>query len=101
MKHEHFTGRLNSRLILFFFAFILPFLMRAQSQRTITLDQAIQMGIDASNQLKISQGKLDYAQAKHDEIFDLQYPSAKLTAAYSRLSDVPEFQVLFPGATEP
>ncbi|HYV92710.1 MAG TPA: TolC family protein [Chitinophagales bacterium] len=101
MKHEYFAVRLNNRLLLFLFATILPFVSQAQTQRKITLAEAINMGITASNQLKISQGKLDYAQAKHDETFDLQYPSAKLTAGYSRLSDVPEFQVLFPGATEP
>ncbi|MEO5674400.1 MAG: TolC family protein [Chitinophagales bacterium] len=73
----------------------------AQSKLTITLDEAIKMGIEASNQMKIARGKYDYARSKHSETYDLQYPSAKLSAGYSRLSPVPEFRVLFPGASEP
>src|SRR6266513_540847 len=101
MKQKRFVKKLNNCLLLLVLVTAVSFTSSAQNQQTITLDQAVQMGIAASNQLKNSQGKFDYAQSKYHETYDQQYPSAKLSAAYSRLSDVPEFQVLFPGAAEP
>lgn len=101
MKQNQFVKKLNTCLSLLVFAATVPFTSTAQNQQTITLDQAIQMGIASSNKLKNSQGVLDYAESKHHETYDLQYPVTKLSATYSRLSDVPEFSVLFPGASEP
>ena len=101
MKQKQFVRKLNTCLSLLMLVSGFPFTGAAQNQQTITLEQAIQMGLAASNQLKNSQGKFDYAESKYHQTYDLQYPSAKLSAAYSRLSDVPEFKVLFPGASEP
>ena len=71
----------------------------AQVQQVITLDQAIQMGMDYSHQLEASRGKYEYTKAKHDQTYDLGYPVSFLSANYSRLSDVPEFTL--PGSEEP
>jgi outer membrane protein len=99
MKHNGFIKSLNVCLMLLMsFG---PVISYAQSNQVITLQQALQMGMETSYQLRISKSKFDYAKSKHDETYDLQYPSAKLSAGYSRLSDVPEFQIVLPGSTEP
>ena len=63
--------------------------------RTITLDEAVQMGIQNSKQLKRSQYKIDEALARFDQAKDLRLPDAKVSFQYlhalmmSRLISIP------------
>jgi outer membrane protein len=63
--------------------------------RTLTLDEAVQMGIQNSKQLKRSQYKIDEALARFDQARDLRLPDAKVSFQYlhalmlSRLINIP------------
>jgi outer membrane protein TolC len=59
------------------------FTTTAQMQtRTLTLDEAVQLGIQNSKQLKRSQYKIDEALARVDQAKDLRLPSAKVSFQY-------------------
>jgi outer membrane protein len=70
------------------------FIAEAQP-RTLTLDEAVQMGIQNSKQLKRSQYKIDEAMARFDQARDLRLPDAKVSFQYlhalmmSRLISIP------------
>lgn len=94
------TNKINYCKILFFA--LLPFSLFAQSgNTTLTLNQLIQLGIDSSKSLRISDAKLKFAQAKYDQAYDAALPSVRLNANYTRLSDIEEPKFLFPGSTTP
>jgi len=63
--------------------------------RTLTLDEAVQMGIQNSKQLKRSQYKIDEALSRLDQAKDLRLPDAKVSFQYlhalmmSRLISIP------------
>src|SRR5689334_17222369 len=71
------------------------------SVMTLSLAQALQMGIDSSKSLKISNSRMQLAEAKYNQAVDATIPSVRLNAGYTRLSDIEEPKFLFPGATEP
>lgn len=73
-------------------------LLQAQSVQKISLDQAIEMGMAHSQQLKISGGKLDAATAKMRQAKATLVPNVSLSSNYSRLStNVTPFVVNFGG----
>jgi hypothetical protein len=82
---------------LFIFCFVVlincPLIVSSQNSQSLTLDQALQLGMEASKQLMISGSKLQFAKAKHDQTFDLQFPSTKLSSSYYRMSEVPDFEI--------
>jgi len=63
--------------------------------RTLSLDEAVQLGIQNSKQLKRSQYKIDEALARLDQARDLRLPDAKVSFQYlhalmmSRLINIP------------
>jgi outer membrane protein len=65
--------------------------------RNLTLDEAVQLGIQNSKQLKRSQNKIDVAMARLDQAKDLSLPSAKVNFQYlhalmlSRVIQIPGF----------
>lgn len=69
--------------------------------QVLTLDQAIKQGVDNNRQLKISSYKIALAETKYKEAVDLTLPSLKASAGYTRLSDVDQPKIQFPGAPEP
>lgn len=73
----------------------------SSSAQVITLDQAIKQGVENNRQLKISSYRVALAETKYKEAVDLTLPSLKASAAYTRLSDVDEPKIQFPGAPEP
>ena len=94
------TKKINYSKILFFV--LLPFSLFAQSSNTtLTLNQLIQLGLDSSKSLRISDARLKFAQAKYDQAYDAALPSVRLNANYTRLSDIEEPKFLFPGASTP
>lgn len=72
----------------------------SQPAPVLTLEQAVQLGLQNSRQLQITQAKAAAADAKYKETLDLAYPLVNLGAGYSRLSEVPPYLIQFPGETE-
>lgn len=68
----------------------------AQQKLTLTVDQAIETGLENSKALHTSHFKLDAADAKASEVRTLGLPSLKFNGAYTRLSDVPPQAVILP-----
>src|SRR5215831_1578501 len=58
----------------------------AQEKRPITLNEAIDLGIKNSKQLKTSQAKIEEATAALKEAINAQLPDAKLSGSYLWLS---------------
>lgn len=68
----------------------------AQQKLSLTVDQAVQTGLENSKMLKVSQFKVVAAEAKTSETGALGLPSVKLNAAYTKLSTVDPFTLNFP-----
>jgi len=68
----------------------------AQQKLSLTVDQAVQTGLENSKMLKASQFKVVAAEAKTSETNALGLPSLKLNAAYTRLSDIPSSTLTTP-----
>jgi outer membrane protein TolC len=56
---------------------------RAQEKRSLTLPEAIRLGLASSKTLKLSQAKIDEATAQFDQLKDQNLPSGKASYAYS------------------
>ena len=74
--------------------------VRAQSPRTITLEEAVKLGIDNSKQLRQSKNKIDEALARLDQTKDLRLPSAKVSFQYLHALMLAR-TVSIPGFTQP
>ena len=80
---------------------VIPFIGKSQTIRTITLDEAVKLGLEHSQQLKISNAKRTIATAKKEQFWSTQIPAVSLVSGYSRLSDnVAPFKLQFPGTSE-
>ena len=74
----------------------------AEQKLSLTLDEAIQIGLDKSKGIHASLMKVQYADSKSSEANAQLLPSVKFNGAYSRLSDIPPAQVsLYPLIPEP
>jgi outer membrane protein len=72
-----------------------------QTQK-LTLQESIELGLQNSKDLKISQSKLKSSDAKVSEVNSMFLPQLKLMANYTRLSDnVPPFEVTTPFSPVP
>ena len=76
-------------LILLGFANLFP-------QHKFTLEESLQLGLKNSKNLKISQSKLLGSEAKISETTSQLLPRLSFNASYTRLSDVPPFEVTLP-----
>lgn len=77
------------------------FTAKSQTTKTLTLDEAVRLGIEASQQLKISGARLDVTKAKTLQYWNALLPNVSLNSAYARVSDnITLFSAKFPGATE-
>ncbi|MGZ3879334.1 MAG: TolC family protein [Mucilaginibacter sp.] len=71
----------------FAIAIIVPVLMVSTvsaQDKTLTLDEAIKLGIQNSKVLKLSQAKIDQAVSKYNQAKDEALPSGKASFAYNR-----------------
>lgn len=68
----------------------------AQTKKSLTLDEAIQIGLEKSKSLHASRMKVESAVAKVSEAHAYELPILKFGASYSRLSEVPPFTVSLP-----
>ncbi|PUZ19774.1 Outer membrane protein TolC [Chitinophaga costaii] len=59
----------------------------AQTARKLTLDEAIQLGLQNSKQLKLNQAQIDEATASLREAKDDRLPDLKLSGSYLRLNN--------------
>jgi outer membrane protein len=81
---------MRKRLIQLFIAMaILACTVQAQQKLSLTIEQAIQTGLENSKALRTSQFKVTAADAKASETNTLGLPSMKFNGTYTRLSDVP------------
>lgn len=68
----------------------------AADKRTLTLDECVGLAIENSKALHASSLRVESAQAKTKEINAARLPSFRLGASYTRLSEVPPFEVTLP-----
>ena len=67
--------------------------MSAQQKLSLSLDEAIQIGLEKSKGIHASLMKVQYADSKSSEANATLLPSVKFSGAYARLSDLPPAQV--------
>lgn len=75
----------NSVIAIFFFIGIAN--VNAQEKKQLTLDEAVQMGIQNSKNLKIDAAKIEEATADLLEAKNKQLPDLKLSGSYMRLTN--------------
>ncbi|MGO9482391.1 MAG: TolC family protein [Candidatus Kryptoniota bacterium] len=66
------------------------------AQAPLTLQDAIQIGLNNSKSLKISELNVDAAQEKHTEINANRWASLSFKGGYTRLSEIPSFDLDIP-----
>ncbi|HTR80382.1 MAG TPA: TolC family protein [Bacteroidota bacterium] len=75
---------------------------RGEEKMSLTLDQAIQIGLEKSKSIHASLMSVQYADSRSSEANALMLPSVKFSGAYARLSDIPPTQVsLYPLIPDP
>ena len=84
-----------------FIVIILFVYSTAFSQKTHTLKELLETGFQNSKDLKISNSKVLSSSAKIDEIISQFFPQLTFNAGYTRLSDVPAFEVSIPNIPQP
>ncbi len=75
--------------------------VEAQQKLTLTIDQAVQIGLENSKALRTSKFRVDAADAKASEMNTLRLPAFKFSGTYTRLSDLPPSVVTFMGQSIP
>ena len=86
--------RLISLITILYIAVSLP-------QQKLTLNESVHIGLQNSKNLKISKSKLFGSDAKITETTSYLLPKLSLNAGYTRLSDVPPFEVKLPVFPQP
>ncbi|MGE5498616.1 MAG: TolC family protein [Syntrophothermus sp.] len=76
-------------------AILLTSAVFAQAQK-FTLRQSVELGLKNSKDIRISQSKLTAAEARSQEAGSQLLPQLKMGASYTRLSNVPPFEVKIP-----
>ena len=91
-------SNLKLKLVLIFtFVLIMSAQTFAQEKLSLTIEHAIETGLQNSKSLHASLMKVKSAEAKVKEINAMRLPSLKLSAGYRRLSEVDPFTVTVPG----
>lgn len=65
-------------------------------EKIYTLEESLEIGLKNSKELKISQSKVISSDAKITQVGSQMLPRLSFTAGYTRLSDVPPFEVSVP-----
>jgi outer membrane protein len=73
-------------IIVFTIAFVSPLLLRAQDTRQLSLQEAVDLGIKNSKQLKASGARIDQADAALQQAKDNRLPNASISGSYLRLA---------------
>src|SRR5712692_2542989 len=73
-----------------------PVISRAQEKMSVTIDQAIEIGLENSKGLHASAMRVQAAESRSGEVQASQLPALKASGSYNRLSDIPSFQATIP-----
>lgn len=89
----------SNRNVIFWITILLLFNFKiyAQEKLSLTVEQAIEIGLQNSKLLHSSLMKVKSAEAKAREVNAMRLPSLKLSAGYRRLSSIDPFSVTIPG----
>lgn len=68
----------------------------AQAQQSLTVEQAVQIGLENSKMLRQSASRVLYADAKSAEVNASSLPSIRAAGVYTRLSDIAPFAITLP-----
>jgi len=79
---------------------VMPFTALAQ-KRPLSLEEALAAGLEASPGLHASRMRLESSAARSKEIEAARLPSVKFGGGYTRLSEVPPFEVTLPISPNP
>lgn len=89
---------MQNKLIILLTGLLLPFFtVLGANKISLTIDEAVRLGLQHSKNLKIANSKVKLFSAKSDEADAQLLPSFKLTSGYTRLSEVQPFTVSFQG----
>lgn len=91
---------MRKRALILLFLALVPLAARAQ-RRPLSLDEAVAAGLEASPALHASRMKAESSAAKARELAAARLPSFRLGAGYTRLSEVPPFEVTLPVSPNP
>ncbi|HNP47438.1 MAG TPA: TolC family protein [Bacteroidia bacterium] len=92
---------IKNRSLIFVYLFLLTaYHAGAQTTLPLSLQDAIAKGTEASKSMKASDARVQIAKAKYSEAIDGALPSVKLSAGYTRLSDIEQPKIKFPGTSE-
>jgi len=91
---------MKSRVLPYALAAFLAVPAHAQQSQTLslTVEQAVQIGLENSKMLRQSAGKVQYADARAAEANASALPSIKANGIYTHVSNVPPFSFEFPPA---
>ena len=91
---------MKPKILAFCMIFLLvPVAGPAQQKLALTIERAIQTGLENSKALHTSQFRLQAADARAGEASTLGLPSLKFNGVYSRLSDVPTQAITLPAGS--
>jgi outer membrane protein len=90
-----------NKTIKIFFALILISTVSIAQETKLTLKESIEIGFKNSKELLISSSKFISSEAKIDEVNSQFLPQLKFSASYTRLSDVPPFEITVPFSPQP
>jgi outer membrane protein len=76
--------------------FLLPGLLYAQNVKKLTLQEAVQLGIENSKNLKLSQNKIDESVARLEVVKDQALPTADASFIYNH-AEIPTNQLIIDG----
>jgi outer membrane protein len=79
------------------FALLLPGMLYAQNVKKLTIQEAIQLGVENSKNLKLSQNKIEQNMAQLNIVKDNALPSASASAIYNH-AEIPTNQLSIGGA---
>jgi outer membrane protein len=84
------------RKTVFILTTLFPLLGFSQGKRAMSIEEAIQIGLENSKALHIASMKVLAADARTSEVSAARLPSLKLQAGYARLSEIDPFAVQVP-----
>ena len=83
------------------FCLVFPGWAQNFSSRSLRMDEAIQLGLENSKQLKLSNARTQAFQAKVEQLKNTLIPNLTLTSGYTRISDnISPYTVTFGGNTQ-
>jgi len=86
---------------LFIVVTIIPSVAASQSPRSLTVEEAVRLGLQNNRSLHASQMKVAAADARAGEVRTTRFPLLKVSGSYTRLSEIEPFAVQLPFVPAP